>query len=378
MRTKPKQVREDGRIRIGNRVSTSKGGTRPNKLETFRLTSSNMVLLKKAAEIMGGEPKEWAESPNPREYELYTEVNSIDCVIPPSSSFSQTYEIWGAKGGGREILCNGCRILQATPNGKYFNFKEKDIPDIIGSDCLCSDENPVCPLITRVTVMLPDLIGSIGGWRLETKSTQMAGEMEAIINLLESASLRGQYIKCTLNLEQRSSFGAEDGSRRRYPVVTLSPSDVSAAQLMLGDIPQSACLATSMPRHRIAAPAQQISEIASEDLEEMAEQAKANLFGDDDQSAGNVKTAEMAVTDTAEIASEPAEVVPDKPKPEPAPKMHEAALAEVYRLKEEYQFENRRILAYCKQRGSENPEDLSYEHKMGLIRSMMEAGQVGS
>ena len=58
--TLQRQMRELGRIRTGIQVSSGKGGRRrPEKLDTFRLTSSSRELITEAARVYGGDARPW-------------------------------------------------------------------------------------------------------------------------------------------------------------------------------------------------------------------------------------------------------------------------------------------------------------------------------
>src|SRR5690625_704990 len=100
-----RRIAEIGRIRIGQQVESKGGRSRPAKLDTFRLTSNDPQRIKQAAEVYGGQPREW-QSPADKAFEVVTEATALDVMVPPSDmAFSQHYELWSA--GGCQRRCDG-------------------------------------------------------------------------------------------------------------------------------------------------------------------------------------------------------------------------------------------------------------------------------
>lgn len=191
------RVFESGRIRIGQQVPTSNGKTRPAKLENFRLTSGDKGKLDKAAELWGGEVKNWEGSPNGKQWELITESNDIPVIVPPAQmAFSQWYETWS--GGGCLRRCDG-------------NWES-----LSDSMCPCKSEaERSCKAHSRLSLILPDLDG-IGLWRLDSQGFYAAAELAGTVQLIQNLGL---LLEATLRLQQRSS--KKDGKTVRYAVPTL-------------------------------------------------------------------------------------------------------------------------------------------------------------
>ena len=145
-------VAETGRIRIGQLVP-SRNGSRPAKLDTFRLTSADRRRIDQVAELYGGTVAEW-QAPAGRQWEVVTTVAELNVVVPPHElAFSQWYELWNA--GGCLRRCDG--VTDTISDGP----------------CRCDPElrgraKDQCDIHTRLSVMLRDLPG-LGVWRLDTQ-----------------------------------------------------------------------------------------------------------------------------------------------------------------------------------------------------------------
>jgi hypothetical protein len=228
-RTLPQKLTELGRIRIGDREPNSNGrGTHPHKLNAFRLTSQNRSLLGFAAQLYGGSVEEWDGEGAPHDeygrathYELYTEANSIDVLIPTMSAVSLSYEAWSA--GGCQRRCTG-EVITHCP----------DTPASVGEACRCPADDlaraeaakngNACARILRLQVLLPDLPG-IGTWRLETKGFYASAELLGTLNLLQHAGAEHTIIEAVLRLEQRTIKRHENGKAltMRFSVPVLWP-----------------------------------------------------------------------------------------------------------------------------------------------------------
>lgn len=194
------RVPELGRIRMGDK--SEKGF--PIRLKTFRLTSHSKLTLEAAAALYGGEVKPWTDAPNEGMYELITERDEIDVLVPAMFNVvSQSYELW--QGGTCERRCDGA------------------IEAISGQDCLCAAaglEGPdrLCDIVTRLRVMLPRVPG-LGVWRLDTQGYFAATSLPATIQLL--ARLKpGGWIDAVLRAEQRSSKSRVDDGKGGNKVET--------------------------------------------------------------------------------------------------------------------------------------------------------------
>lgn len=205
-----RRIQESGRIRIGQQVPAGKG-TRPAKLETFRLTSPNWRLIEAAAQIYGGTPQIW-ESPSGNQAEVITTTDTLPVIVPPTDlSFSQHYELWSAAGCQRR--CDG-----ATET-------------ITDGGCLCDPDARECQIHTRLSVMLAELPG-VGLWRLETQGFNAARELQGAVDVIRMAARRGELLPATLRLEQRMTKRPGQGTRRfAVPVLDIN---ITPAQLLDG------------------------------------------------------------------------------------------------------------------------------------------------
>lgn len=177
-----RRIREAGRIRIGQQVPTSNGKTRPAKLDTFRLTSPDRRAIEQAAGMYGGRPEEW-DAPAGRQWQVITEVDELDVIVPPSDmAFSQHYELWS--GGGCQRRCDG--VTEQLTDGP----------------CLCDPDARECTPHTRLSVMLRELVG-LGVWRLDTQGFYAAVELGGAVQVVQAAAGAGVMLPARLRLEQR-------------------------------------------------------------------------------------------------------------------------------------------------------------------------------
>lgn len=209
-----RRLMESGRIRIGQQVPTKSGKTRPEKLETFRLTSRDERRINAAAQLYGGKPKPW-EAPDGKQWEVTTERDWLDVIVPPAEmTFSQHYETWTR--GGCTRRCDGVR------------------DSISDQPCSCDPDDRECDIHTRLSVMLSELPG-LGVWRLDTQGYYAAIELAAAIDIIRTAGGQGVLLPARLRLEQRKSQkivkGKPETLRFAVPVLDV---DVTPAQLLAG------------------------------------------------------------------------------------------------------------------------------------------------
>lgn len=205
-----RRIAEIGRIRIGQQVPNTRGkGTRPVKLATFRLTSSDRLRIQHAATMYGGQIQEW-DAPSGQQWEVITETDALNIIVPPSDmSFSQHYELWAA--GGCERRCDG--VSESISQGS----------------CVCDPDKRECQVHTRLSVMLRDLPG-LGVWRIDTSGYYAAVELQGAVEVVQMAAGRGQMLPARLRLEQRS-IKRKGSSVKRFAVPVLDI-EVSPAQLL--------------------------------------------------------------------------------------------------------------------------------------------------
>ena len=158
---------EVGRIRTGQYVVPEGKKGRPVKLDRFRLTSDKEEHIVAAAEQYGGEARPYQpQGGGAQQWEVVTELGSLEVLIINGQLIDPVYEMWGA---GRTCIrrCDG-----------EWNAQTRE-------PCLCNDpkrrpkdDRQLCKVTTRVQVMLPSVAG-LHAWRLETHSENAAVEMAA-------------------------------------------------------------------------------------------------------------------------------------------------------------------------------------------------------
>lgn len=221
--TLQRKLTEVGRVRLG--AKGAKGA--PTKLETFRLTSKSKEAIDAAAEVYGGTVGTWS-GPDGQEYELITETNTLDVVVPPGNALSQWYEMWS--GAGCQRRCDG------------------QTETLSGSPCKCptdqaqrtelSGRGQACRPTTRLSVILPQ-VRTVGIWRLETHGYHAATELAGVAELLERVSANDRYLPATLRLEPRSSKKGGKTSRFVVPVLEVGATVQEAIAASAGtEIPQ--------------------------------------------------------------------------------------------------------------------------------------------
>ncbi len=210
-----RRLSEAGRIRIGQQVAGNNGRKRPEKLTTFRLTSADRTRIEQAAQVYGGTVQQW-DAPAGKQWEVVTETDSLNVIVPPSDMcFSQAYELWS--GGGCARRCDG--------------YNES----ISQGPCVCDPDKRECNIHTRLSVMLADLNG-LGVWRLDTSGWYAALELQGAVGVIQMAAGRGQMLPARLRLEQRMVKRLGEGTRRfAVPVLDV---EISPAQLLGGSAPQ--------------------------------------------------------------------------------------------------------------------------------------------
>lgn len=180
--TTQRRMSEQGRIRLGQKVATSSGKSRPDKLDRFRFTSPNRALIDQIAAKYGGTAREW-DNAGKAEHEVISDAKAIP-VIVVKGGFSQWHEAWSK--GGLQHRCDG----EKDPAGAY-----------------CDPDDPahreaIAKPTTRLSVMLAE-IESLGVWRLETKGWNAAAELPTMAELAQHV---GDLVPATLSLAERSSI----------------------------------------------------------------------------------------------------------------------------------------------------------------------------
>lgn len=180
--TVQRRMAEKGRIRLGQKVPTNSGRTRPDKLSAFRFTSGDQALIEQIAAKYGGQARPW-DNDGKAEFEVLTDAKSIP-VIVVKGGFSQWHELWTK--GGCKHRCDG----EKDPTGAYCNPDDPDHKAAI--------EKPT----TRLSVMLSE-IETLGVWRMESKGWNAAAELPSMAEL---AMHVGDLVPATLSLAERKSI----------------------------------------------------------------------------------------------------------------------------------------------------------------------------
>jgi hypothetical protein len=284
------RLRELGRIRIGQKVATAKGGTRPGKLDRFRLTSPSKELIERVAKQYGGTVNPWTPDGGAEQYEVITDSKRMPIHVPPQP-VSQYFELWS--GGGCQRRCDGITELL------------KDRPCICGPD----PERRQCKPTTRLNVVLSEIEG-VGVWRLESHGYYAALELPGVAELLAQT---GGYVEAFLGLEQRTA--KRDGQTRHWMVPTIDVA-VTPAALMAGQASVGTAVAGGAERAAIEAPRPDYLRLASvaespAAVRELYEQAVA---------AGHMnKAIADALTARAAALGAPRKEKPADPVPPPVP-----------------------------------------------------------
>lgn len=204
---------ETGRIRLGMKVKTANGGTRPGKLETFRFTSARKNLIERIAELYGGTVQPWQPPKGASQWEVVSATAEIPVVVPQQDiAASQWYEMWSA--GGCQRRCDG--------------VEEK----ISKQACMCDPDPELrdCNMHTRVRVMLEDVPG-MGVWRVDTGGFYAGQELPGAAAFLAQVS---GVVPGRLYLDPRTVV--RNGKTKNFVVPVLDCSELTPKELMSGKV----------------------------------------------------------------------------------------------------------------------------------------------
>ncbi|WP_030798882.1 hypothetical protein [Streptomyces sp. NRRL S-337] len=291
------RIRELGRIRIGQKVPTSNGNTRPSKLNRFRLTSPSRELLDRVATQYGGTVAPWTPDGGAGQYEVITDATRMPILVP-HQPVSQYYELWS--GGGCQRRCDGVTELLS------------DRPCPCGPD----PQRRQCKPTTRLNVVLAEVPG-VGVWRLESHGYYAALELPGVAELLAKA---GGYVPAFLGLEERTA--KREGKTLRWMVPTIDV-DITPTALMSGEAPAGPAVAGGPQRAAIEAPRPdyvQLAEVAKTPAEVRALYEKAVAAGHMNKQIADKLTALAEALGAArkdQAPSTPATRVPDQDQPHP-------------------------------------------------------------
>lgn len=238
--TLQRRFREVGRLKMGEQVPTGKMRDgrpvmRPKATSTWRMTTYGEVgraMLEQAAQLYGGTPRPWEQAPQEGGWELSTETDSIDVLVPPAENpFSVSLELWTAAGCARR--CNGEEA--EVYGGRGVGWRKRR--------CMCEDpEDPQrreCSIHMRFGVILPRVAG-LGVWSVNTHSFHGTEELMGSLSVLGLRAMDGLVTPAHLRIEPRTirrPFVNDAGETKtevsHFPVMVLDVPE-TVEQLMSG------------------------------------------------------------------------------------------------------------------------------------------------
>ena len=194
------------------------GKTRPARLDTFRFTTASRVTAEAIAELYGGEVRDWEG-----EFEVITGKSEIGVTVPPRDEvISQWYEMWNK--GGCQRRCDSQHEQISDGPCLCPHAGDPDDADEVAARRWSAPTWPrlnpprACKLVTRITVMIPDLPG-LGVFRLDTGSYYAATEIGDSAALMQFARDQGVFLPAILRIEHRQRVA--DGQTKKFPVPVL-------------------------------------------------------------------------------------------------------------------------------------------------------------
>lgn len=161
------ELTEVGRIRIGVFDPDKGGRGAPDKLEFFRFTSQQELLIRKVAKKYGGMAEEYQPQRSRRtEWQVITTSKMIPVYVEPQR-IDPWLEAWGGSVGSSRCV-RRCDGITET---------KQDVP------CPCAagqlEEKDMCKPVARVQLLLAEVPG-IGLWRLESHGTKFVEEIAGL------------------------------------------------------------------------------------------------------------------------------------------------------------------------------------------------------
>lgn len=246
-----RSLREIGRIRTGETV-TSNGKRRPAKLDRFRLTSRSEDVIRSAAAVYGGQARPWED-----QWEVITDTDRLDIIIPPGVAFSQWMELWS--GGGCVRRCDGvtemlsgepCGTVPSTVAGRDGKREIPPCPRDPAERRDVAAAGFACKPTTRLSVILPAL-PDIGSWRIESHGYYAATELSGTVDVLQSAN---RLLPARLRLDQRE-VKKQGRPVNKFAVPVLELPDMRIVDLIEMDGAQPRIPGRTDRRERVPRPA---------------------------------------------------------------------------------------------------------------------------
>lgn len=275
-----RSLREIGRIRTGFSTPTTsargKAFNKPERSETFILSSLQKPMIERAAALWGGTVEAWTpQGSKVPMWRVVTEAPVIDAILPPGNPFSSMYEMWS--GGQCLRRCDGvtedktakpCACI--TQFGEEWHLREPKVPP------------EVCKITGRLNVYLelgddgrPET-QDFGFWRLETHGFYPVSEMSGIVDYIKGRLGYEPSIRIRLAIEQRMLRRALNqvvAIRVRDELMLQILSGVAPA-LMLDGTPQSA---TALTGPRVFPEQKSIAATATVGSDETADAIPGNI-----------------------------------------------------------------------------------------------------
>lgn len=194
-------------------------GSRPVKLATWRATSPQRELVEAIAKDYGGAVEEWADAPDGDQWQVTTEADALDVLIPPGDqALTQFFEMWS--GGGCQRRCDGIteHLTQA--------------PCVCPTDpterTALASKGHACKPTSRLIVILPT-VPDLGSWMIESHGYYSAVELAGTFDLLRMAAPAGAMLRARARIDQRSVL--RDGKTNRFATLVLESPGVGFAAL---------------------------------------------------------------------------------------------------------------------------------------------------
>jgi hypothetical protein len=209
------RARELGIVRIGEKVRTQNGGSRPAMRETFRITSESEEVLKAVQSVYPGELRKWEKG-----FELLTDAKELKTFVVPSRCFTEHMERWS--GGGCTHRCD--LVTCQTWDG--------DQP--VEKACICDPQKPVCRLTTRLQFAIAN-VPLLGIWRLNSLGKIFSGELRATLDQMDSVGMGMQAVYTILSIRQQQIKKPGQPSRKfSIPTLTVDPNPPDFPKLLAG------------------------------------------------------------------------------------------------------------------------------------------------
>lgn len=205
-----------GKIRLG-----VYNGRYPEKIDTFRFTSTDEAKVRALADAYGGTAEQWTPQGGGKpQWEVVSEAKELPVRIVNGQNVEPWYEAWGS---GRTCIrrCDG------------------EINKIDNTPCVCNgpdrpDPKKLCKPTIRVQLMLPELPG-VASWLLESHGENACAEIAPLGPFVAIAPMAVPAV-LRLREETRREWSPEKRKfeTRSFYVPWLDISEITAHQIGAG------------------------------------------------------------------------------------------------------------------------------------------------